>query len=77
MNQFRIGDGTGPAGFLAYCAHELPAGGHGVKCTFRACGHTGTIGHPGSMSCQPGCPCPCCLALHGIRTHGVVIGGER
>jgi len=72
-----IGDGTAPKDFPSYRACTLSDGTRGVECTFRGCGHKGTIGHPGTMECQPGCDCPCCQCLHGKTVHGLNIGGKR
>lgn len=70
----KIGDGTGPPGFPSYTAVKLPDGTTGVKCTFRNCGHQGTIGPPALLSCGDNCRCPCCRCLQGETVHGLRIG---
>jgi hypothetical protein len=73
----QIGNGTAPAGFPAYRRTTLQDGSVGVQCTFRNCGHKGTIGHPGVMECRPSCGCECCRCLNGETMHGLNIGGKR
>jgi hypothetical protein len=77
VNGIKIGDGTAPPGFPSYRRTTLADGTTGVQCTFCGCGHKGTIGHPSTMECQPGCSCECCRCLHGETVHGLNIGGKR
>jgi len=73
----KIGDGTAPAGWPSYGA-TYGTGGRsvtGVRCNYRGCGHTGSLGSPAKMICLGlGCNCSCCRFLAGATVHGCRYG---